>query len=141
MRIKPHGRAARTTERDLRTAGTSAIYTAEGSPDSTNVLDTAQDTVGVLYLDSRMTQADLSAGNRELLQTLALEASTILENARLLEEDRKRGKLDEEMKIARGIQQEPAAANSADGLVVSSLRLQLAGRAGGRRLLRRACGG
>ncbi len=59
----------------------------------------------MLYLDSRAAQADLSAGNRELLQTLALEASTILENARLLEEERHRVKLDEEMSIARGIQQ------------------------------------
>ncbi|MBY0505643.1 MAG: SpoIIE family protein phosphatase [Bryobacteraceae bacterium] len=75
------------------------------SSDSTQQLDAAQDTVGLLYLDSRATHADLSAGNRELLQTLALEASTILENARLLDEERKRVKLDEEMGIAREIQQ------------------------------------
>lgn len=76
-----------------------------GVPDSTQLGDAAQDTVGVLYLDSRATHADLSGGNRELLQTLALEASTILENARLLEEERSKRKLDEEMGIARGIQQ------------------------------------
>ena len=77
----------------------------EKSPDSTQLLDASQDTVGMLYLDSRAKQADLSAGNRELLQTLALEASTILENARLMEEERTRRKQDEEMGIARGIQQ------------------------------------
>ena len=76
-----------------------------GSPDATQGLDADQDTVGVLYLDSRVAAADLSAGNRELLQTLALEASTILENARLLEDERNRVKLDEEMGIARSIQQ------------------------------------
>jgi len=75
------------------------------APDATQLLDAAQDTVGVLYLDSRAAPADLSAGNRELLQTLALEASTILENARLLEEERQRQKMDEEMGIARSIQQ------------------------------------
>lgn len=75
------------------------------SPDATQSLDAAHDTVGLLYLDSRAAPADLSAGNRELLQTLALEASTILENARLLEEERQRVKLDEEMGIARSIQQ------------------------------------
>ena len=42
------------------------------------------DTVGLIYLDSRSEVADLSSGNRELLQSLALEASIILENARLL---------------------------------------------------------
>jgi sigma-B regulation protein RsbU (phosphoserine phosphatase) len=61
-------------------------------------------TVGVLYMDSRETAADLSAGNREILQTLALEASTILENARLLDEERAKQHLEEELNIARNIQ-------------------------------------
>lgn len=61
-------------------------------------------TVGVLYMDSRASAADLSAGNREILQTLALEASTILENARLLEEEREKRHLEEELNIARTIQ-------------------------------------
>ncbi len=78
---------------------------ANTSPDATQQIDAVQDTVGVLYLDSRNVQADLSGGNRELLQTLALEASTILENARLLDAERLRVKLDEEMSIAREIQQ------------------------------------
>lgn len=63
------------------------------------------ETLGLLYLDSRVEEADLSAGNRELLQTLAVEASTILENARLLEEERERQKLEEELRVAREIQQ------------------------------------
>ncbi|HBY61429.1 MAG TPA: hypothetical protein DEH78_16530 [Solibacterales bacterium] len=64
----------------------------------------ANETVGLLYMDSRVGSADLSAGNRELLQTLALEASTILENARLLEQERRRRRLEEELTIAREIQ-------------------------------------
>ncbi|HLG94973.1 MAG TPA: SpoIIE family protein phosphatase [Bryobacteraceae bacterium] len=63
-----------------------------------------QDTVGLLYMDSRVSAADLSAGNREILQTLALEASTILENARLLVEEREKQRLEEELNIARDIQ-------------------------------------
>ena len=63
------------------------------------------DTLGLLYLDSRGATVDLSSGNRELLQTLALEASTILENARLLEEERAKQKLEEELRVARTIQQ------------------------------------
>ncbi len=64
------------------------------------------DTAGVLYMDSRQTAADLSAGNRELLQTLALEASTILENARLLQEERQKQRMEEELNIARSIQRD-----------------------------------
>ena len=67
---------------------------------------TVQDTVGLLYMDSRVSAADLSLGNREILQTLALEASTILENARLLVEEREKQRLEEELDIARGIQRD-----------------------------------
>ena len=73
--------------------------------EETGMLSTQTDTVGVLYMDSRVSAADLSGGNRELLQTLAIEASTILENARLLEEERQKQKMDEELNLARTIQQ------------------------------------
>ncbi|MDZ4798547.1 MAG: SpoIIE family protein phosphatase [Bryobacteraceae bacterium] len=75
-----------------------------GASDETCMITSRTDTVGVLYLDARQTSVDLSSGNRELLQTLALEASTVLENARLLEEERGRQRLDEELAIAREIQ-------------------------------------
>jgi sigma-B regulation protein RsbU (phosphoserine phosphatase) len=68
-------------------------------------LSPAEETLGVLYMDTRAGAADLSAGNRELLQTLAFEASTILENARLLEGERARHRIEEELRIARGIQE------------------------------------
>lgn len=63
------------------------------------------ETVGLIYLDSRSDMADLSGGNRELLQTLALEASTVLENARLLDQERAKQRIEEELRIARTIQQ------------------------------------
>ncbi len=76
-----------------------------GAGQATNVLSTLSDTVGLLYMDSRGVAADLSGGNRELLQTLAIEASTILENARLIEEERQKEKIEEELDVARTIQQ------------------------------------
>ncbi|MBV9157447.1 MAG: SpoIIE family protein phosphatase [Acidobacteriaceae bacterium] len=68
-------------------------------------LSSERDTVGVLYLDSRQKQAALSELNRELLHTLALEASTVLEDANLLEEERQRRALEQELGFARKIQQ------------------------------------
>jgi phosphoserine phosphatase RsbU/P len=76
-----------------------------GQPETTNVLSTGSETVGVLYMDSRLVAADMAGGNRELLQTLAIEASTVLENARLLEEERSKHKMEEELRLARTIQQ------------------------------------
>ena len=76
-----------------------------GLGEATSVLSTGNETVGVLYMDSRVAAADLADGNRELLQTLAIEASTVLENARLLEEERGKHQLEEELNLARAIQQ------------------------------------
>jgi sigma-B regulation protein RsbU (phosphoserine phosphatase) len=81
------------------------VHIRVGGAEETSMLSSASETAGVLYMDSRLGAADLSAGNRELLQTLALEASTILENARLLEEERGKQKIEEELKVARQIQQ------------------------------------
>jgi serine phosphatase RsbU (regulator of sigma subunit)/pSer/pThr/pTyr-binding forkhead associated (FHA) protein len=80
------------------------IRVQTASVEDTHSASPAQDTVGVLYLDSRAGAADLSSGSRDLLQTLALEASTILENARLLESEQKRIRMEDELRIARDIQ-------------------------------------
>lgn len=80
------------------------IRVRTANAEETSILSTANETAGLLYMDSRGGSADLSSGNRELLQTLALEASTILENARLLEEERTKQRLEEELDIARKIQ-------------------------------------
>jgi serine phosphatase RsbU (regulator of sigma subunit) len=64
-----------------------------------------EDTVWLIYMDSKASSADLSSGNRELLQTLAIEASTILENARLIEEGRGKLRMEDELRLAREIQQ------------------------------------
>jgi phosphoserine phosphatase RsbU/P len=76
-----------------------------GHGEATSIVSAARQTVGVLYMDSRRSAADLTGGNRELLQTLAIEASTVLENARLLEEERAKQQLEEELHVARTIQQ------------------------------------
>jgi len=80
------------------------IHIRSGSED-TRVTTAADATIGLLYMDSRKVDADLSSGNRELLQTLAIEASTILENARLIEQERLKQRMEDELKIARDIQQ------------------------------------
>jgi phosphoserine phosphatase RsbU/P len=76
-----------------------------GQNNATNVMVSGNETVGVLYMDSRVMAADLAGGNRELLQTLAIEASTVLENARLLQEEQFKHQLEDELRLARTIQQ------------------------------------
>ncbi len=76
-----------------------------GQSDATSILSSESETVGVLYMDSRAGSTDMAGGNRELLQTLAIEASTVLENARLLEEERAKHQMEEELRLARTIQQ------------------------------------
>jgi len=81
------------------------VQVKNSSAEDTRMSTAAQNTVGLLYMDSRDLPADLSAGNRELLQTLAIEASQILENARLMEDQRSMQRMEDELKIARDIQQ------------------------------------
>jgi phosphoserine phosphatase RsbU/P len=84
--------------------GVPLVRVRAGSNQETCIITSRSDTIGLIYLDSPQTAVDLSSGNRELLQTLALEASTILENARLLEEERIKHRMEEELSIAREIQ-------------------------------------
>jgi len=61
-------------------------------------------TVGLLYLDSRGQDMPVSGLNRELLHTLAREASTVLESAKLLDEERRNRQLQQELELARQVQ-------------------------------------
>lgn len=61
--------------------------------------------LGVLYLDSRTASSSFSALDREVLRTLAREAATVVENARLFSAARAKARLDHEIEIASQIQQ------------------------------------
>jgi serine phosphatase RsbU (regulator of sigma subunit) len=60
--------------------------------------------LGFIYLDSRRTTA-FSALDRQILDALAMEAASILDNARLVEHERERQRLEQELTIATKIQQ------------------------------------
>lgn len=75
-----------------------------GQDHETSVVSAKKDTLGVLYMDSRDPDVRLAEGNQALLQALAIETSTVLENARLIEEEREKRRLEQELRIARDIQ-------------------------------------
>src|SRR5215472_14775413 len=60
--------------------------------------------LGVVYLDSQRPAA-FSKLERQILDALAVEAASILDNARLVEKERARQRLEQELNIARSIQQ------------------------------------
>src|SRR6202045_2512067 len=62
------------------------------------------DFLGVVYLDSRRPAA-FSKLDRQILDALAADAASILDNARLVERERERQRLEQEINIARDIQQ------------------------------------
>jgi phosphoserine phosphatase RsbU/P len=73
-----------------------------------DVTITAQESelLGVLYLDSRSPSTAFSDIDREVLRTLAREAATVIENARLFASSRAKARLDHEIEIASQIQRE-----------------------------------
>src|ERR1700681_3192728 len=62
------------------------------------------DFLGVLYMDSRRPAA-FSKLARQILDALAADAASILDNARLVERERERQRMEQEINIARDIQQ------------------------------------
>ncbi len=60
--------------------------------------------LGVLYLDSRRPAA-FSKLDRQILDAIAIESASILDNARLVEHERERQRIEQELGIARNIQQ------------------------------------
>jgi len=60
--------------------------------------------LGLIYLDSRRIAA-FSAIDRQILDALGLQAASILDNAMLVQKERERQRLEQELSIARTIQQ------------------------------------
>jgi phosphoserine phosphatase RsbU/P len=60
--------------------------------------------LGIVYLDSRRPTA-FSKLDRQILDALAVEAASIINNARLVEQERQRQRMEQELNIAREIQQ------------------------------------
>jgi sigma-B regulation protein RsbU (phosphoserine phosphatase) len=60
--------------------------------------------LGLLYLDSKRPAA-FSAIDRQILDAIAIESASILDNARLVEHERERQRIERELGIAREIQQ------------------------------------
>jgi len=78
------------------------------------------DFLGVLYLDSRRPAA-FSKLDRQILDALAADAASILDNARLVESERERQRLEEQINIARTIQQGLLRGISANSLISPSM--------------------
>lgn len=62
------------------------------------------DVIGILYFDSRRPAA-FSQLDRQILDALAADAASIMDNSRLVELERERQRLEQEISIARDIQQ------------------------------------
>jgi len=96
--------AASIVAQGLRAVVVIPLYaTSRASSESaTNVMK--GEFLGVLYLDSKRPTA-FSKLDRQILDALAADAASILDNARLVERERERQRLEQEIGIARDIQQ------------------------------------
>ncbi len=90
-----------------------------GQDHETSVISAKKDTLGVLYMDARNPDLRLAEVSEALLHALAIEISTSIENARLIEEEREKRRLEHELALARDIQRAllPAALPSEGWLV------------------------
>jgi len=66
----------------------------------------ATEQLGVLYLDSRSRATSLTGLDRQVLETLAVEGATVIENARLIQLTREQERVQHDLELARNIQQD-----------------------------------
>ncbi|MFZ0963486.1 MAG: FHA domain-containing protein, partial [Terriglobia bacterium] len=79
------------------------LHMADGSGET--FIGKAPEMLGLLYLDIRSQAAAVTGLDRQVLQTLAVEGSTVIENARLFRLARNQERIQHEMFLARNIQQ------------------------------------
>jgi serine phosphatase RsbU (regulator of sigma subunit) len=80
------------------------LYTTPRASSMESVVLKPGQLLGVLYLDSRKPAA-FSKLDRQMLDALSVQAGSILDNARLVEHERARQRIEQELSIARNIQQ------------------------------------
>lgn len=88
----------------LRSAVVIPLYCAVHAHGNSSAEVPKRELLGAVYLDSKRT-ATFSALDRQILDALGSQASSILDNARLVERERERQRLEQELGIAREIQQ------------------------------------
>lgn len=88
----------------LRSAVVIPLHNLSSGKDSPVVKTASDELLGVVYLDSTR-RAAFSALDRQILDALGAQAASILDNARLMQRERERQRLEQELSIAREIQQ------------------------------------
>ena len=69
------------------------------------ILGGLPEVLGVLYLDSRYASHDLSKVSKDILTTIATEAASLVENARLVQAEEESRRYQQQLSIAASIQQ------------------------------------
>jgi serine phosphatase RsbU (regulator of sigma subunit) len=85
----------------LRKPQVQATREAQGAAASTG----SGEVMGALYVDSRFASRDISSVSNEILQAIAIEAASLIENARLVQAEESARRYQQELAIAAGIQQ------------------------------------
>ena len=96
--------AASIVVQGLRAVVAIPLYASSRSTADTGTENERGQLLGLIYLDSRRIAA-FSALDRQILDALAVQAASIMDNARLVERERERQRLEQELSIARTIQQ------------------------------------
>jgi serine phosphatase RsbU (regulator of sigma subunit) len=93
----------RTGARGIVAVPLQKLHMADGSGET--FIGKAPEMLGLLYLDIRSQAAAVTGLDRQVLQTLAVEGATVIENARLFRLARNQERIQHEMFLARNIQQ------------------------------------
>lgn len=88
----------------LRAVVAIPLYAKPRTGKASNPSDSQGQFLGVMYLDSRR-KAAFSTLDRQILDAIAIESASIMDNARLVKLEQERQRVEQELNIARDIQQ------------------------------------
>ncbi len=77
----------------------------QSTRDSQTPVPSAAQAMGVLYVDSRFASRDISGVSADILHAIAIEAASLIENARLVQAEEESRRYQQELSIAASIQQ------------------------------------
>ena len=77
----------------------------QSTRDSQTPVPSAMQAMGVLYVDSRFASRDISGVSADILHAIAIEAASLIENARLVQAEEESRRYQQELSIAASIQQ------------------------------------
>lgn len=103
--LRPAGLADRSPEPERDEFARTMVFPSAGSPTPGSSAPVSAPVIGVIYAESPAAISGFAGANSDLLESFAANAAVAIQNARLFEHWNEKQRLEEELEVARKIQE------------------------------------